>query len=200
MGQSGVAQRLRCFVAASAYGGLLAVVLAVPAAADPSTDAVPSSSTETPLLSRLSGSASSTSTRRKFQVRCERELVMGLKAKGQQTPRLLRPPAIERHGQDFPATRSLSSSVAGISGRFLSRRGSRCRGAMDRRPVRIGSGTRCGGEKRPRGSALKVPACGQNGRNRTALPRLCIPEGAQNWALEQAHHAPEALGGSGRRR
>jgi endonuclease YncB( thermonuclease family) len=102
MGQSGVAQRLRCFVAALSFGVLLALVLALPASAetfdgrraviiDGDTLAI---GTERIRLLNIDAPES-------FRSRCERELVMGLKAK-ERLAALARsgPLEIERHGHD----------------------------------------------------------------------------------------------------
>jgi micrococcal nuclease len=102
MGQSGVAQRLRCFVAASAYGVLLAVVLAVPAAAE-SFDGRRAGIIDGDTLAlgdervRLLNIDAPES----FRSHCERELVMGLKAK-ERLAALVRSGrlAVERYGQD----------------------------------------------------------------------------------------------------
>jgi endonuclease YncB( thermonuclease family) len=100
MGQSGVAQRLRCFVAAPSFGVLLALVLALPVSAetfdgrlaiiiDGDTLAI---GTERVRLLNIDAPESS---------RCEHELVMGLKAK-ERLAALVRsgPLEIVRHGQD----------------------------------------------------------------------------------------------------
>jgi endonuclease YncB( thermonuclease family) len=100
MGQSGVAQRLRCFVAALSFGVLLALVLALPVSAeafdgrmaviiDGDTLAIGS---ERIRLLNIDAPES-------FRFRCERELVMGLRAK--ERPAILVRSGrleVERHG------------------------------------------------------------------------------------------------------
>jgi micrococcal nuclease len=102
LGQSGVAQRLRCFVAALSFGALLALILAPPASAETfdgrraviiDGDTIALGTERVRLLN--------IDTPESFQSRCERELVMGLKAK-ERLAALARsgPLEVERHGQD----------------------------------------------------------------------------------------------------